>query len=71
MPEQLLSVRQVCQRLNVSRTALHYMIRRGEFPEALRLGRSLRWRESDVDQWIAALAKPGPDGDSTPAAPSS
>ena len=71
MPERLLTNREVCERLAVSRTQLHYMTRRGEFPEPIRIGRSLRYREIDVDAWIAALASPGPDGDSETSAPPS
>ena len=57
MPQRLLTNREVCQRLTLSRTQLHFMCKRGEFPEPLRLGRARRWREADVDNWIAALGR--------------
>ena len=70
MPERLLTNREVCQRLAVSRTQLHHMTRRGEFPEPVRLGRAIRWRESCVDEWIADLATGGEDAAHGPASTS-
>lgn len=35
-------------------STLYDMIRRGEFPAPIKLGRSSAWRESEVRQWIAA-----------------
>ena len=68
MPELLLTCDQVCKRLACSRTQLHYMTKAGAFPAPVRLGRSIRWRECDVDEAIRTLASPGPDGDArTPA----
>ena len=56
MPERLLTATEVHTRLACSRTQLHYLTRDGKFPQPVKIGRSIRWRESDVDAWIAALA---------------
>ena len=36
-----------------SRSTLYDMIRRGDFPPPVKLGRSSAWRESEVRRWIA------------------
>ena len=57
MPEKLLlSYHDLTIRLNLSRTALWGLVRRGEFPAPIKIGRSVRFRESDVTEWIAAQA---------------
>ena len=53
---RLLDVKEVCRRLNVSRSTLYKMIAAGQFPPPLRLpGGAPRWREDDVDGWIDGL----------------
>ena len=52
MSEQLIDVQEVCRRVNLSRTSIWIMERRGTFPRGIRLGRAARWRSADVDQWI-------------------
>ena len=64
--ERLLSYKDVGARLGFSRTAVFELVRSGKFPTPLRIGRARRWRESDVDRWIAALAERS-DGASTDA----
>ncbi|MGA7873040.1 MAG: AlpA family phage regulatory protein [Candidatus Binatus sp.] len=56
--ETLLSLEQVLQRLPIEgrphRVTLWRWINQGVFPQPLRLGlRKVRWRESDVDAWLA------------------
>jgi prophage regulatory protein len=42
----------ICQR---SRTSIYYDVKAGRFPEPVRIGpRAIAWRESDVQEWIAA-----------------
>ena len=64
MPERLLTTAEVQRRLGCSRTTIHYFRQDGDFPEPIRLGRSVRFREADLDRWIQDRANPGPDGDS-------
>ena len=56
MSEQLLTVASVLERLAISRTTLWALETRGGFPPRIKLGRSVRFRASDVDRWIAAQA---------------
>jgi len=47
---------EVCAEIQISRTWLNKLVRRGEFPEPMRLGKPpqgrLRFRAADVDQWM-------------------
>ena len=65
MTDQLLRRKEVRALIGLSETALKHAIRDGRFPPPCQLGpRCFRWRQSDVDAWIAALPEKG----TTPAA---
>ena len=70
MTEPLLTYKDVGRLLQVSRVKIWTMIRDGEFPEPMRLGRARRWRTTDVDAWIAAngTGQAGAPGDKLPPA---
>jgi prophage regulatory protein len=52
---KLLSTAEVCARLGIKRTKFYELRKDGGFPEPARLGyRTLRWREADIDDFIAA-----------------
>ena len=57
MPETLLTYADVTARTKLTRTHIWRMAKRGEFPAPIRIGRVPRWREADVDAWIAGLAE--------------
>ncbi|MFB3737405.1 MAG: helix-turn-helix domain-containing protein [Candidatus Velamenicoccus archaeovorus] len=50
--DRLLTVAEVCQAMRVSSMTVYRLIKSGELP-AIRLGRSYRVRESDVDRYLA------------------
>lgn len=50
--EVLLSVRDVAQRLHVDRSTVYALVARHQFPRPGHVGRSTRWREADVDEYI-------------------
>ena len=53
-PSKILSVRQVLEVTSLSRTTLHRLRRRGQFPPALVLSANrIGWRLVDVETWIA------------------
>ena len=56
MTEQLLSVVDVCAKLRINRTSLHGLRKAGKFPEPIRIGRSVRWRQCDIDAYVQRLA---------------
>ena len=63
--EQLLSIKSVMARLDVSRTTLLRARKncRG-FPEPIKVGTAQRWRAADIDAWIAAQARQNGSGPS-------
>lgn len=55
--DRLLRLRQVLDRVGLSKATLYRKISAGEFPKPVSVGRiSVRWRETDVGGWIAALS---------------
>ena len=50
----LLTVKNVAERLNVSVRQVWKLSASGRLPGPIRLARSARWRESDIDQFIAS-----------------
>ena len=57
--EQLLTVPDVIERTQLSRSKVMEMIARHELP-SLTLGRARRVREADLDAFIESLAEPEP-----------
>ncbi len=49
---QLLTIEQVAELTQVSARTLRRLHERGKVPPAVRVGRALRWRESDIRKWI-------------------
>lgn len=57
-PAQLLGRPQVEQLTGLSTSSLYRAMRRGKFPEPLRIGaRSVRWRSDEVQAWIDGLPR--------------
>jgi excisionase family DNA binding protein len=53
----LLTARQVAERLGVSVRTLYRLVERGVLPQAVRYSRKLvRWKSADIDRYIAALS---------------
>ena len=51
---ELLNVIDVAARLRISPRQVWKLVSSGRLPEPVRLSRSVRWRESDIDEWIEA-----------------
>jgi prophage regulatory protein len=52
--ERLLDTRAIAARLGVTGETVREMVKRGEFPEPIRLGSLVRWRVATFNAWIAA-----------------
>jgi prophage regulatory protein len=51
--DRFLTIKEVCEKLSVSRTKIYNMIRSNEFPAGIQLGeRCTRWRLSAVVNWM-------------------
>ena len=59
----LLSMSQVCSRLGLSRPTVYRLIREGDFPPRIKLGKNVKnyFRAADINKWVAEL-----DGGPTP-----
>jgi predicted DNA-binding transcriptional regulator AlpA len=57
MPNPLLDIKELAKRLRIPAKTIRNKLSDGTWPmEPFRIGRALRWRESDVDRAIADLA---------------
>lgn len=53
--DRLMTNREVCQKINLSRTWLYHAERDGRFPTSVAVGQRKFWRSSSVEKWIASL----------------
>ena len=51
---QLIDVSELAKRLSVSKRTIWRLDARGAIPSPLRLGKTVRWRDQDIEDWIAA-----------------
>jgi prophage regulatory protein len=49
------TVKQVMERTGLSRSTLWRLVKKGGFPPPIKIGKSARWRESDLDAWEEQL----------------
>lgn len=56
--DRLLRLREVKERTGLGKSTIYRKIAAGTFPKPVSVGgQSVRWRESDIGQWIAALTQ--------------
>ena len=54
-PSRLLTKQQLRELIPLAYSTIWHLMRRGEFPKALRIGRQrVAWREDEVREWIAS-----------------
>lgn len=58
MAEKLLSLKELCDWLEVSASTVYNWRVRGDGPRGYRVGRSLRFKASEVEQWLEQRADP-------------
>ncbi|MEH6646298.1 helix-turn-helix transcriptional regulator [Sulfitobacter sp.] len=54
--DQLLTVKQVAERAAISVASVWRLTKTGDLPQPVRIGRSVRWRESDLRKHIQTSA---------------
>ena len=57
-PNRLVDVRVIAARLSLSTRQVWRLADSGSMPNALYIGRSRRWREREINQWIANGCRP-------------
>ena len=61
--DRLLRLSEVLSRTALGRSSIYRMMRDGSFPEPLKVGvRAVRWRESEIEGWLAARPRAASDG---------
>ena len=50
--ERLLNTRELGDILNVSKRTIYRLNSSGKIPSPIRINGAVRWRESDIEQWI-------------------
>ena len=63
---ELLSAREVADKLKLTEGALAQMRYLGYGPRFLRIGRRIRYRESDIDDWLEVCIVDDPNSDGQP-----
>lgn len=49
-----ISSKEIGRMFGISKSGVFNLLKRGEFPEGIRVGRNRRWRLSEVEAWIDA-----------------
>lgn len=49
----LWDIHQLPRYLGLTRQAIYQRRHRGDFPAAIKVGASLRWRAADIERWLA------------------
>ena len=68
-PSPLMNATQVAAYIGASRKSVYAWEKLGLFPKAMRRGRFVRWRRSDIDAWIASHFKEPPAAGDKPGEP--
>jgi excisionase family DNA binding protein len=55
---KLLTRANLCEQLKISIRTLSRMVATGQLPPPIYIGRSVRFRESDIEEWIAQECPP-------------
>lgn len=55
--EQIMTIPQVAEYLQISKSKLYLMVRRGEIPH-VKIGKNVRVMESDLEEWLMEQRKP-------------
>ena len=53
--EKLLPLRQLESIIGFRKSKIYQLIESGQFPSPIKIGRSSRWKQSDVQKWIVEL----------------
>lgn len=56
-PDRLLRLRDVAYLVGLSKATIYRKLKLGDFPRPVTMGASVRWRESEIVAWIAALTQ--------------
>ena len=62
MEDRLLRLREVEEITGLSRSTIYRMLKAGQFPQSVRVGRkAVRWRLRDINSWMDSRPLMGPE----------
>lgn len=68
MIDRLVARTEVEERFGLSCTTIYRLMRAGKFPEPIKVGgKAVRWRESELDAWVASRPRASGEGASVAA----
>ncbi|GAH11211.1 unnamed protein product [marine sediment metagenome] len=50
--DELLTIKEVLNRVKLSRSMIYKLLKAGKFPRPKKVGRSSRWTEKQITDWI-------------------
>ena len=50
--DKIYSAAEVCSILNVSRATFHNLVRRGDAPESVQIGKRKKYTETSIKKWL-------------------
>ena len=53
-PIELISISQVCNKLEMSKSSIYNLIRDDGFPHPVKIGKASRWVRSAIEEWLRA-----------------
>lgn len=56
-PDVFIDLSVILERLQIGKTCLYGMVKRGEFPEPTKFGRLSRWSERQYAEWAGSRTK--------------
>jgi len=59
--DPLMSLDQVLPIVGVSKSKVYSLVQSGLFPEGVKVGRSRRWRQSEIADWLEFVGEGGLD----------
>lgn len=55
--ERLLTIDEVMSQISFKRSFIYESMQDNKFPKPVRIGRSIRWKQSDIQKWISDQTK--------------
>lgn len=65
--DRLLSITELAELLGVSVATVRWWLHQGTAPDYFKIGRRVKFRESDVERWLEARRRSGSTDGATPA----
>ena len=59
---KLLNAAELAERLGTTKGNVYAMRSRGQLPTPVRIGKRVRWRESDINEWLDSLTDEKTEG---------